>query len=192
MLGSPSMTDIAIRDANPEDHDRIAAILLRAYAEHFPPDGAELTEEERAAWDGYRVDIAGVAARAQESVQIVALQGGDIVGSVTYYPPRVAGGAAAHYPGGEHAEGWPPDWAAFRLLGVDPSARGLGLGRVLTEECIRRSRAAHAASIGLHTTDVMKVARAMYERMGFVRVPEFDFYPMKDFCVAAYKLDLTP
>jgi ribosomal protein S18 acetylase RimI-like enzyme len=79
---------------------------------------------------------------------------------------------------------------AVRLLAVHPAARGRGLGRLLTEECIRRARASGRAAVGLHTTTLMNVARAMYERMGFVRVPEHDFLPMPTFRVMAYRLTL--
>ena len=34
-----------------------------------------------------------------------------------------------------------------------------------------------APVLGLHTTAPMKVARAMYERMGFERAPRYDFRP---------------
>jgi hypothetical protein len=37
---------------------------------------------------------------------------------------------------------------------------------------------------------MMAVARAMYERMGFVRAPEFDFQPAPETVVMAYRLDL--
>jgi hypothetical protein len=36
----------------------------------------------------------------------------------------------------------------------------------------------------------MDIARRMYERMGFVRVPEFDFHPAPGIVVMAYRLDL--
>jgi hypothetical protein len=44
--------------------------------------------------------------------------------------------------------------------------------------------------MGLHTTIVMGVARAMYERMGFMRFPENDFHITDDFTVMAYSLEL--
>jgi ribosomal protein S18 acetylase RimI-like enzyme len=52
-------------------------------------------------------------------------------------------------------------------LVVDPPARGHGLGRALTEECIRRAQRDEAPIIGLHTTPIMTVALPMYLRMGF-------------------------
>ena len=85
---------------------------------------------------------------------------------------------------------WPATWAGFRLLAVHPDARGRGVGRLLTEECIRRARETGRAAVGLHTTMLMNVARAMYERMGFVRIPEYDFFPIPSFRVMAYRLTL--
>ena len=81
------------------------------------------------------------------------------------------------------------DWTAIRLVAVSPKGRGQGLARMLVEECIRRSREQAAAAVGLHTTSFMSVAAAMYERIGFVRVPEYDFHP-PEMTVSAYKLAL--
>ena len=66
----------------------------------------------------------------------------------------------------------------------------MGIGRLLMDECLRRSRLRAATTMGLHTTELMAVARGMYERMGFVRVPEYDFEPGPGIIVMAYRLDL--
>jgi hypothetical protein len=58
------------------------------------------------------------------------------------------------------------------------------------EECIHRCRERGTKTIGLHTTELMKVARAMHEQIGFERIPEFDFHPAPDTVVCAYRLDL--
>ena len=46
-------------------------------------------------------------------------------------------------------------------------------------------------AIGLHTTVQMEVARAMYERMGFVRSPEYDLTVAPPLVVMAYVLKLA-
>lgn len=132
------------------------------------------------AWIGYRDEIRDVRSRLATSTLIVAEDAGRLLGAVTYYPDARL---EPHAP-------WPPNWANFRLLAVGPAARGRGAGRVLTEECIRRARAAGRDALGLHTTGLMQVARAMYERMGFVRAPDLDFLPVPQFRVMAYRLIL--
>ena len=77
-----------------------------------------------------------------------------------------------------------------RMLAVSPSARGLGIGEQLVKECMRRARDAGADQLGLHTSASMRAAIALYERMGFVRAPNFDFKPEGAELVTAYRLDL--
>ena len=79
----------------------------------------------------------------------------------------------------------------LRLLAVASSARGMGVGTALVEECVRRARAMGATVLGLHTSRSMQVAVGMYERMGFVRVPAHDFQPPGAELVTAYQLPLT-
>ncbi|MGH2699434.1 MAG: GNAT family N-acetyltransferase [Actinomycetota bacterium] len=177
---------ITIRNAQDEETDEIAAVLEAAYAEYMPSADAPLSEQERAAWTEYGADIIDVRARLDHSELIVAEDNGQVLGAVTFYPPH----SGVHYPTEVEQQEFPPEWAAFRLLGVHPDARGRGIGRVLTEECLRRAADRGAPAVGLHTLSRMETASRMYARMGWVRAPEWDFHPMPNLRVEAYRLDL--
>lgn len=66
--------------------------------------------------------------------------------------------------------------AEFRLLAVDPAARGRGVGEALVRECIRRAALPpwSAHTVVLDTQPTMHAAQRLYERLGFVRLPQRD------------------
>lgn len=173
------MSQVAIRVGETADFEAARTILREAYSGYesdFPASN----------WVPYLTDVLNIEARAADSDLLVAEAEGEIAGCVSYYPP----GSKMAYPSPTFSEQWPPDWGAFRLLAVNPAARGHGVGRLLTEACINRARSEGATAVALHTTEPMAVARAMYERMGFERNERYDFHPTPELVVAAYQLKL--
>ncbi len=168
-------TDLVIRDARPDERDAVRALTEAAYAEHA-------TVMAPAAWAGLAGAVRSGLASTAPSERIVAERDGVLVGSVMLFPAEVRA-----YDETSSQPGWPE----LRLLAVATDARGQGVGRALTEECIRRARHAGASALGLHTSASLRAAIRLYERMGFVRAPAFDFQPPGAELVEAFRLDLT-
>jgi ribosomal protein S18 acetylase RimI-like enzyme len=172
--GTSAADAVRVRDARDDERDALGALTLRAYAEY-------VSVMAPAAWETLERAVRAALASEDQVERIVAERGGALVGGVHLFPPATDAftGYAA-----------PPRWPELRLLAVAPEARGLGVGRALVEECVRRARRMGALELGLHTSRSMRIAMGMYERMGFVRAPEHDFQPEGAELVQAYLLPL--
>jgi ribosomal protein S18 acetylase RimI-like enzyme len=130
-----------------------------------------------AASDSYVGMLADTARRAREAEVWVAVEGDQVLGSVTFVVL-----------GSPYREIARDDEGEFRMLAVNPAARGQGVGKALVELCLRRSRELGYAGIRMSTMDRMTAAHRVYERLGFTRVAEDDWEPEPGVSLLAYGL----
>jgi ribosomal protein S18 acetylase RimI-like enzyme len=169
---SATETTFLIRPIRPDEYEALGDLTVAAY--HAIP--ADMPQQE--AYDGALRDV---ARRAETSCVLVAVgPAGELLGGVTY----VSG------PDDPYSEELRQGEAGIRMLAVDPACQGRGIGRALTEACLESARAAGRSRLVLHTADFMPAAVRLYERMGFVRVPELDFAPAPGIDLIAYAFEL--
>lgn len=162
-----------LRHAQPDDHAAVGELTVAAYlADGFLTDDDDYAEELRAA-----------AHRAAEADLVVALEREthSVLGTVTFC-----------LSGSTYAEISRPGEAEFRMLAVDPAARGRGIGQALTRWCVDRAREQGCTALVLSTLDRMHSAHRLYERMGFERHPDRDWEPVDGIKLLAYRLELDP
>ena len=58
---------------------------------------------------------------------------------------------------------------------VTEKARGKGIGKLLTNECICKARRRQLSQVIIHSTKAMQTAWKMYEGMGFKRSEDLDY-----------------
>jgi ribosomal protein S18 acetylase RimI-like enzyme len=163
-----SVPALRIEPAAPEDFDRIAELTVTTYV------GGGLVS------DGYAAELADVAGRSSRAELLVAREDDGIVGSVAL----VLGGDFGEVTRSD-------DEAGFRMLVVDPAAQGRGIGAALVQECLARAGAAGKRRVVISTGTLMTDAQRLYQRLGFVRLPERDWTPVPGVDLLVYARELT-
>lgn len=153
-----------IRQALPHEFAALGRLLVDVYAhlDGFPKPAEQPRYYELLA------NIGDFTLKPRAQLLVATDADEALLGGVVYFADMAqygSGGAATRLTA----------TSGIRLLGVAPHARGMGVGRALTEACIERARAHGHARVVLHTTEAMQVAWGMYERLGFRRAPELDF-----------------
>jgi ribosomal protein S18 acetylase RimI-like enzyme len=143
-----------IRRATPADDTAVNRLCVEAYTEFASEVGA-------ANWQLLQESLSRAADLSGPGELLLAVEADELLGVVVYVPAGNSDGIAI-----------PADWATIRMLAVSPKSRGRGIGKALTQECINRARRDGAQAIGLTTGEMMRIARPMYERLGFQKEAE--------------------
>jgi len=168
---------VLIRPARSDEYDEIGELAVRVYL----AEGYTRTDSR------YNTVLRDVAPRAEKAELMVAVSDADadagrILGTVTY--------AGLGSPYAEHVSS--PEEASFRMLVVDPAARGQGVGEALVRWCIDRARSSGVRSLRLSTLPGMTAAGRLYLRLGFARTPERDWSPEPGVELITYGCPITP
>lgn len=160
-----------VRVATPAEYAAIGALTVEAYR----ADG-QLAGEH-----GYEHHLRDVAGRARRHEVLAAVdeETGAVFGSVTFV-----------LPGSDLAELSRPGEAEFRMLAVDPAAQRRGVAIELVRACVARAAAHGCTAVVISTRDFSTPAHRLYEKLGFVRVPELDWSPLPGVDLLALRLDL--
>lgn len=166
------MSEIRVRPARAGELDLVGELTVTAY----------LADNERMRrGEGYASKLADAATRASEAELLVAVDPADqVLGTVTVIR---FGSPFAQMAG--------PGEVEFRMLAVDPAARGRGVGQLLVTAVLDRARAAGADRVVLFTMEWMQVAQRLYRRHGFQRAPDRDVTRPTGAVLLAYTLALA-
>lgn len=145
-----------VRLARPDEHGSIGELTVRAYAA-FTLGPA----------DPYVDRLRDAAARAEGAELWVAADDGRLLGNVTYCPP-----------GSPWREIGRTDEGEFRMLAIDPDARGRGAGTTLARHCEERARDHGATGMAISSLAEMTDAHRIYTRLGYARDPGRDWSPL--------------
>lgn len=164
-----------VRPLRPDEYEQAGTVTAGAYREYEPV---------AAAWDRWRQylqELADVAARSRHAVVLGAVDGGQVLGTVTVEIERNVDGMPRA----------PDDPAHLRMLAVDPIARRRGVARKLMAQAIELARASGRNAMILPTTPYMNAGHPLYEELGFRRTPDHDVTDETGRAVVlAYRLEL--
>lgn len=153
-----------VRNAKPGEFEQVGKLMVQVYSqlEGFPK------QTEQPEYYKMLANIGDFIHKPGTELLVAVSADGKIAGGVVYFSNM------QHYGSGGTATN-ELNASGFRLLAVDPLARGLGIGKLLTNECIRKAKDNKHSQLIIHSTKAMQTAWNMYENMGFKRSEDLDF-----------------
>ncbi|MGW9686693.1 GNAT family N-acetyltransferase [Flagellimonas sp. 2504JD1-5] len=157
-----------VRNAEPSEHIRIGQLMVKVYAglEGFPK------QDDQPAYYKTLEHIGEFTKKPGVELLVAITPQNKIIGGVLYFGNMKYYGSGGTAPLEKNASG-------FRLLAVHPDGRGLGVGKALSLTCIEKAKKKNHENVIIHTTEYMKVAWKMYEKLGFKWALDLDFVQVK-------------
>lgn len=149
---------LTVRPARPDELEEVGRLTLEAYLADGMVNPA----------GPYAAQLADASRRANNAELLVAVDPeGMVLGTITVCSPGS--------PLGELSR---PGELELRMLAVAPGARRRGVGEALVRAVLARARKTGAHQVVLCSEQKMHVAHRLYARLGFIRMPERDWYPL--------------
>ncbi|RKS53881.1 ribosomal protein S18 acetylase RimI-like enzyme [Gillisia mitskevichiae] len=157
-------TNCLIRNAAPEEFEEIGNLMVQVYSqlEGFPK------EYEQPEYYKMLANIGEFVKKPNTELLVALSPEKKVLGAVVYFSDMSLYGSGGTATNEKMSSG-------FRLLAVDHEARGQGIGKLLTIKCIDKAKEIHQKQVIIHSTEFMKLAWKMYERLGFKRSEDLDF-----------------
>jgi len=170
------VSELIIRLAREDEYDAVGTLTVAGYdADGYLRKADGSYDRDYASW------LADGATRGRDGELLVAAEGDELLGTVTWCPP-----------GSPYRElAVRDDQGEFRTLSVAPHARGRGIGRALVADCLTRARSAGLTEMLLCSLNEMAPAHQLYASLGFVRRPELDWSPYDGVDLWAFSLRLS-
>jgi len=155
---------LIIRNAVPSEFEKIGKLMVQVYSqlEGFP------TELEQPNYYKMLANIGELTNKPETELLVAISSDEKIMGGVVYFSDMQYYGSGGIATKEQNASG-------FRLLAVDPLARGKGIGKLLINECILKAKDKNHNEVIIHSTMAMQIAWKMYENLGFKRSEDLDF-----------------
>ena len=160
-MNEPNYT---IRNAAPEEFETIGKLMVEVYSqlEGFPK------QSEQPDYYNTLANIGELTKKPGAELLVAVSPDNKIDGAVVYFSDMKYYGSGGTATNEQNASG-------FRLLAVASSARGKGIGKLLTLACIQKASEKNSSQLIIHTTMAMQTAWKMYENAGFKRSADLDF-----------------
>jgi N-acetylglutamate synthase-like GNAT family acetyltransferase len=153
-----------VRNAHPTEFQEIGQLMVQVYSQlgGFPKPS------EQPNYYNMLTNIGNLTQKPNTELLVAVSTDNKIAGAVVYFSDMQYYGSGGTATKEKNAAG-------FRLLAVNPTIRGQGIGKLLTNACIAKAKQSELQNMVIHTTKAMQTAWTMYESLDFKRAEDLDF-----------------